>query len=109
WARALGYGDGTNEAVRLKGFVSLPFEASDIRSVQRHPLDVVQARPDEDDGDDDLPDAAPLTGDVEARVDITADAAASAAAPAPLPRETYTLTTPVMTLAGANGPLPMPF
>ncbi len=79
WARALGYGDGTDEAVRFKGFVSLSFEASDIRSVSRHPL----------------------------AIDAADQKAASDAAPAP--RETYTLTTPVMTLAGASGPLPLPF
>jgi type VI secretion system protein ImpH len=72
WARALGYGDGTDEAVRLRGFVSLAFEASDIRGAQRH-------------------------------------CAHDAQEPHQPPRETYTLTTPVMTLAGANGPLPMPF
>ncbi|HZZ11764.1 MAG TPA: type VI secretion system baseplate subunit TssG [Paraburkholderia sp.] len=79
WTRALGVGDGTDEAVRLRGFVSLAFEASDIRSAQRHPLaDDTRAAGEE------------------------ADAAQQS-------RETYTLTTPVMTLAGANGPLPMPF
>ncbi|KAA0998930.1 type VI secretion system baseplate subunit TssG [Paraburkholderia panacisoli] len=110
WARALGYGDGTNEAVRLKGFVSLAFEASDIRSVQRHPLDGVRARSDEAEADDDLANDAPLASDVEADASVAADADANAAAsPAQLPRETYTLTTPVMSLAGASGPLPMPF
>ncbi|MFM0551267.1 type VI secretion system baseplate subunit TssG [Paraburkholderia sediminicola] len=84
WTRALGYGDGTDEAVRLRGFVSLAFEASDIRSAQRHPL---------------ANDAQPHH----------AHAGHAAADHARQPRETYTLTTPVMTLAGANGPLPMPF
>jgi type VI secretion system protein ImpH len=98
WTRALGYGDGTNEAVRLKGFVSLAFEASDIRSVQRHPLEAVRERDDEDFTDD----VAEKTAEAPAHdTDTTA--------PAQSPRETYTLTTPVMTLAGANGPLPMPF
>ncbi|MDN7178991.1 type VI secretion system baseplate subunit TssG [Caballeronia sp. SEWSISQ10-4 2] len=69
WARALGTGDGADEAVRLKGYVSLAFEASDIRTVRRHALPDVEETP----------------------------------------RETYMLSTPVMTLAGANGPLPLPF
>jgi len=34
WARPLGTGDGTNEAVRLTGHVSLAFEPSDIRNVR---------------------------------------------------------------------------
>jgi len=89
WARALGYGDGTDEAVRLKGFVSLAFEASDIRTVLRHAL----------------PDAVE-TAAIDP-VDDATDSAAKQAARAP--RETYTLTTPVLTLAGANGPLPLPF
>jgi type VI secretion system protein ImpH len=84
WTRALGYGDGTDEAVRLRGFVSLAFEASDIRGAQRHPL-----------ASDTQPHHAPAAG-------TQAEKAQQA-------RETYTLTTPVMTLAGANGPLPMPF
>jgi type VI secretion system protein ImpH len=87
WARALGYGDGTDEAVRFKGFVSLAFEASDIRSVSRHPLA---------DEPSQAIDAAEQTGPSES------DNARA-------PRETYTLTTPVMTLAGASGPLPLPF
>ncbi|MFM0339037.1 type VI secretion system baseplate subunit TssG [Paraburkholderia fungorum] len=84
WTRALGYGDGTDEAVRLRGFVSLAFEASDIRSAQRHPL-TSEAQP------------------------SNAQADGPQADNARQPRATYTLTTPVMTLAGANGPLPMPF
>lgn len=84
WTRALGLGDGTDEAVRLRGFVSLAFEASDIRSAQRHPV---------------ANDAQPHS----------ADAGSAEAEDARPPRETYTLTTPVMTLAGATGPLPMPF
>ena len=34
WARPLGTGDGTDEAVRLTGHVSLAFEPSDIRHVR---------------------------------------------------------------------------
>ncbi|WP_369407747.1 type VI secretion system baseplate subunit TssG [Trinickia terrae] len=68
WATGLGRGDGSNEAVRLRGFVSLAFQASDIHAVRRHAL-----------GDE-----------------RTA-------------RETYTVSTPVMTLAGSGGPLPLAF
>jgi type VI secretion system protein ImpH len=75
WARPLGHGDGTGEAVRLSGFVSLAFEPSDIRSVRRNPL----------------PEA---------------DAGSSGSYAA---RATYTLATPVLTLAGVNGPLPLPY
>ena len=79
WARSLGYGDGTGEAVRLSGFVSLAFEASDIRSIR--------------------PNAAPER-----------DALAQASSYAPrTTRTTYTIATPVLTLAGVNGPLPLPY
>ncbi|HEX3635312.1 MAG TPA: type VI secretion system baseplate subunit TssG [Paraburkholderia sp.] len=99
WTRALGHGDGWNEAVRLKGYVSLAFEASDVRSVERHAAEPVQARADIVDSDFSEADVG------EADTSDTDVAAANTYAP----RETYTLTTPVMTLAGANGPLPMPF
>lgn len=65
WARPLGTGDGTDEAVRFSGHVSLAFEPSDIRSVRSQP-------------------AGPE-------------------------RATYTVSTAAMTLAGASGPLPLPF
>lgn len=84
WARALGHGDGSDEAVRLKGSVSLSFEASDVRRIERHALEPAG----------------------EGRDAAAHDAAARHAQ---APRETYTLTQPVMTLAGAGGPLPMPF
>ncbi|WP_366146107.1 type VI secretion system baseplate subunit TssG [Paraburkholderia sp.] len=64
----LGRGDGTGEAVRLKGHVALAFDPSDVRSI-----------------------------------DAPASAGDSPQHPA------YTLSTAVMTLAGANGPLPMAF
>ncbi|CAB3749350.1 type VI secretion system baseplate subunit TssG [Paraburkholderia humisilvae] len=78
-AEPLGTGDGAREAVRLSGHVSLAFEASDVRSVRENPP--------HDDG------AALHALAAEARG---------------VPPVTYTLTTPVLTLAGANGPLPMP-
>lgn len=65
WARPLGTGDGTDEAVRFSGHVSLAFEPSDIRSVRSQPTDREGA--------------------------------------------VYTVSTAAMTLAGANGPLPLPF
>ncbi|MGN6650290.1 type VI secretion system baseplate subunit TssG [Trinickia sp.] len=65
WARPLGTGDGTDEAVRFAGHVSLAFEPSDIRGVRAKAA-----------GDD---------------------------------RATYTVSTAAMTLAGAGGPLPLPF
>ncbi|WP_233805313.1 type VI secretion system baseplate subunit TssG [Paraburkholderia sp. HP33-1] len=68
WATGLGRGDGANEAVRLRGFVSLAFQASDIHAVDRH---------------------------------ASSDEHAA--------RETYTVSTPVMTLAGIGGPLPLAF
>jgi type VI secretion system protein ImpH len=47
WARSLGQGDGTGEAVRMSGHVSLAFQPSDIRSVEQHEAsaDGYQARP----------------------------------------------------------------
>lgn len=65
WARALGTGDGTDEAVRFAGHVSLAFEPSDIRGVRQLAA-----------GDE---------------------------------RATYAVSTAAMTLAGAGGPLPLPF
>ncbi|RDU95841.1 type VI secretion system baseplate subunit TssG [Trinickia dinghuensis] len=67
WARAVGTGDGTDEAVRFAGHVSLAFEPSDIRSVRSQ--------------------KQKAGGD----------------------RATYTVSTAAMTLAGASGPLPLPF
>ncbi|MFC0401953.1 type VI secretion system baseplate subunit TssG [Paraburkholderia rhizosphaerae] len=78
-AEALGTGDGAREAVRLSGHVSLAFEASDVRSVRENPP----------------------------RDEVVAPHAV-AAGERGLPPVTYTLSTPVLTLAGANGPLPMP-
>ena len=80
WARPLGRGNGAGEAVRLSGFVSLAFEPSDIRSVRLNPLR-----------------------------EGTMGSASGASDPHYAPRQTYTVSTPVLTLAGANGPLPMPF
>lgn len=65
WARPLGTGDGTDEAVRFAGHVSLAFEPSDIRAVRSQ-----TAQPE---------------------------------------RTTYTVSTAAMSLAGASGPLPLPF
>ncbi|HEY3599913.1 MAG TPA: type VI secretion system baseplate subunit TssG [Paraburkholderia sp.] len=75
FARALGHDDGTGEAVRLSGYVSLAFEPSDVRSVRANP----PAR-----------DTFAATRHDEVH-------------------RTYTVSTPVLTLAGTNGPLPMPF
>ncbi len=86
WARALGRGNGAGEAVRLSGFVSLAFEPSDIRSVRLNPL-----------REGTMGSAAATHG------------ASGALDPHYAPRQTYTVSTPVLTLAGANGPLPMPF
>jgi type VI secretion system protein ImpH len=82
-ARPLGRGNGAGEAVRLSGFVSLIFEPSDVRSVRR--------------GE---PPKRPSAHERELH-----DAAHAPDAQRPV----YTLSTPVLTLAGANGPLPMPF
>ncbi|CAB3780615.1 type VI secretion system baseplate subunit TssG [Pararobbsia alpina] len=76
WARSLGQGDGTGEAVRLSGYVSLAFEPSDIRSVRQN--------------------AAPAENASNLAINYAA-------------RATYTISTPVLTLAGANGPLPLPY
>jgi type VI secretion system protein ImpH len=85
-ARPLGRGNGAGEAVRLSGFVSLTFEPSDVRSVRR--------------GE---PPRRPSAHDVHEHEPHDASHAPDAQRPA------YTLSTPVLTLAGANGPLPMPF
>lgn len=76
WARSLGHGDGTGEAVRLSGFVSLAFEPSDIRSVRQNAVAMENA---------------------------------SVGAGSYAARATYTISTPVLTLAGVNGPLPLPY
>lgn len=85
-ARPLGRGNGAGEAVRLSGFVSLTFEPSDVRSVRR--------------GE---PPRRPSAHDAHEHEPHDASHAPDAQRPA------YTLSTPVLTLAGANGPLPMPF
>jgi len=100
WATGLGRADGSNEAVRLRGFVSMAFQASDIHTVRRHAL------PDEG--------TARSAGDAfahEPENDASLDCSDAAAAPeeAAPSRETYTLSTPVMTLAGHSGPLPTAF
>ncbi|SAL24387.1 type VI secretion protein [Caballeronia udeis] len=82
-ARPLGRGHGAGEAVRLSGFVSLAFEPSDVRSVR---CGEPPRRP-------------------SAHERVPHDASRAPGAPGPA----YTLSTPVLTLAGANGPLPMPF
>jgi type VI secretion system protein ImpH len=89
WARPLGHGNGAGEAIRLSGFVSLAFEPSDIRSVRLNPL---------------------LEGTMGTAA-TTGGASSASGTPGPhyTPRQTYTVSTPVLTLAGANGPLPMPF
>jgi type VI secretion system protein ImpH len=82
-ARPLGRGNGAGEAVRLSGFVSLTFEPSDVRSVRR--------------GE---PPRRPTAHDAHDAHDAHEHDAQ---------RPAYTLSTPVLTLAGAHGPLPMPF
>ncbi|ACC75046.1 type VI secretion system baseplate subunit TssG [Paraburkholderia phymatum] len=85
WARPLGRGNGLGEAVRFAGHVSLAFEASDIRSVREHavPPDEAHARPAHEDEHASRERRGPYAS--------------------------YTVTTPVLTLAGANGPLPMAY
>jgi type VI secretion system protein ImpH len=85
WARPLGRGNGADEAVRLSGHVSLAFEPSDIKSVQVHAL-----------ATDGVHHAAHGEDQATHRVSYA-------------PRETYTVVTAALTLAGANGPLPMAF
>ena len=79
--RPLGRGNGAGEGVRLSGFVSLTFEPSDVRSVRQGELPKRRS--------------AHETNEVHEAHDAH--------------RPAYTLSTPVLTLAGANGPLPMPF
>lgn len=94
WATGLGRGDGSNEAVRLRGFVSLAFQASDIQAVERHRLrDAL---------------GAPSGSGVEDEHEYEPHSAA-ACEEDPTAPSTYTLSTPVMTLAGAGAPLPLPF
>lgn len=85
-ARPLGRGNGAGEAVRLSGFVSLTFEPSDVRSVRQGELPKRRSAHEAHDAHE---------GE--------SHEASHAQRPA------YTLSTPVLTLAGANGPLPMPF
>jgi type VI secretion system protein ImpH len=114
-ARALGRGNGAGEAVRLSGSVSLAFEPSDVRSVRRGGL--------RDDLRDQMLDQvlaqARIEVGIEARKDSRADRTAAPPNNEPAPhdahhphaarRPAYTLSTAALTLAGANGPLPMPF
>lgn len=100
WATGLGRADGSNEAVRLQGFVSMAFQASDIHAVRRHALrDGVMTRSVEDAFAQGPENAASWAHSGTAAT--TDDATPS--------RETYTVSTPVMTLAGHNGPLPLAF
>ncbi len=88
-ARPLGRGNGAGEAVRLSGFVSLTFEPSDVRSVRQGELPRRPSAHDAHDGHESEAHDASHAHDAQ--------------------RPAYTLSTPVLTLAGANGPLPMPF
>jgi type VI secretion system protein ImpH len=88
WARPLGRGNGLGEAVRLVGHVSLAFEPSDIRSVQEH---------------------AGSRGGHHADVTDEHEPASRERHGAHDMHASYTVTTPVLTLAGANGPLPMAY
>ena len=88
WARPLGRGNGLGEAIRLSGHVSLAFEPSDVRSVRAQPL--------RDDGAD---EPSYANGDARNGGDQASY----------VPRAAYTLTTSALTLAGANGPLPMAY
>ncbi|MEM5345076.1 type VI secretion system baseplate subunit TssG [Paraburkholderia azotifigens] len=88
WARPLGRGNGLGEAVRFVGHVSLAFEPSDIRSVREH-----AGSP-----DGEHVDAADEHEQTSRERHGAHDMHAS-----------YTVTTPVLTLAGANGPLPMAY
>jgi type VI secretion system protein ImpH len=88
-ARPLGRGNGAGEAVRLSGFVSLTFEPSDVRSVRRGEPPRRPSAHDAHDAHEHEPHDASHAPDAQ--------------------RPAYTLSTPVLTLAGANGPLPMPF
>ncbi|MFM0392569.1 type VI secretion system baseplate subunit TssG [Paraburkholderia phytofirmans] len=94
-ARPLGRGNGAGEGVRLSGFVSLAFEPSDVHGVRRgdsprHP----SARESE-------PQDATQVHEHEHERRREPDHGRQTPA--------YTLSTPALTLAGANGPLPMPF
>jgi len=80
-AQALGTGDGTREGIRLVAHVSLAFEPSDVRSVREN-----------------APRGNAANGN-----------AANGNAPHDAARRTFTLATSALTLAGANGPLPLPF
>jgi type VI secretion system protein ImpH len=93
-ARPLGHGSGRGEAVRLGGHVTLGFSPSDVVLVRQLG-----------------PDGAPLPdADAAATTSSTTAAPASAAQPAaPAAARTWQLLTPVLTLAGATGPLPLPY
>jgi type VI secretion system protein ImpH len=88
-ARPLGRGNGAGEAVRLSGFVSLTFEPSDVRSVRHGEEPKRPSAHDAHVAHESEPHDASHAHDAQ--------------------RPAYTLSTPVLTLAGANGPLPMPF
>ncbi|PVX85173.1 type VI secretion system baseplate subunit TssG [Paraburkholderia unamae] len=84
WANPPGHGDGAREAIRLKGHVSLAFEASDVRRVRERGT------------------SAHARGE---RIDDTDSESIGGREGKP----EYVLSTPAMTLAGAGGPLPLPF
>jgi len=118
-ARALGRGNGAGEAVRLAGSVSLAFEPSDVRSVRRGGLrdeprnDVdnrarVEARADS--STDSRTDSRTDSSDDHSTPPVGDEHEPHAAHhPRAGQRPAYTLSTAALTLAGANGPLPMPF
>lgn len=98
-ARPLGRGNGAGEGVRLSGFVSLAFEPSDVHGVQRGESPRLPSAREREAQD------APRGQEHEHDHDYAQDHGHAH------DRQTraYTLSTPVLTLAGANGPLPMPF
>ncbi|WP_233830512.1 type VI secretion system baseplate subunit TssG [Paraburkholderia sp. ZP32-5] len=125
-ARALGRGNGAGEAVRLTGSVSLAFEPSDVRSVRRGGLRDEPRNPALDLLLDQVLAQARIEVGIEAREDSHKDPHDSRTVPPaneehephelrerhrPRPgrRPAFTLSTAALTLAGANGPLPMPF
>ncbi|HEY2024216.1 type VI secretion system baseplate subunit TssG [Paraburkholderia sp.] len=102
-ARALGRGNGAGEAVRLSGLVSLAFEPSDVRGVRRGGLrDDVRSEVRTEAREDSRDDPAVSPADAEHDAPHAHPAHAGR-------RPAYTLSTAALTLAGANGPLPMPF
>ncbi|WP_051378676.1 type VI secretion system baseplate subunit TssG [Derxia gummosa] len=94
-ATPLGHGNGRGEAIALAGQVTLAFAPSDVAAVRALGAEAESGA-----------DASPRAGAPATGAETSSSTGAASTASDELPR--WKLTTPVMALAGATGPLPLP-